>query len=96
MLVTRPSLTPPLLLTLGFRPLTSALLTNEAGILLMHKDLQKYVGNAAAVGSMKASEFRLLAPDFCSQVQVTVTTEKYRLQRRGGAESRTRPECGKE
>ena len=40
--------------------------TNEAGILLMHKDLQKYVGSAAAIGSAGPSDSWLLAPDFHS------------------------------
>jgi len=39
---------------------------NEAGILLMHKDLQEYVGGAAAIGSAGASDSWLLAPGFCS------------------------------
>jgi len=42
------------------------MLTNEAGILLMHKDLQKYIGSAAVISSAGASDFWLLAPDFCS------------------------------
>jgi hypothetical protein len=38
--------------------------SNEAGKLLMHKDLGKYVGTSAAVGSLGAPDSWLLAPDF--------------------------------
>jgi hypothetical protein len=47
----------------GFPPPGTA--SNEAGILLMHKDLQKYVGAAAVIGPAGASDAWLLAPNFC-------------------------------
>jgi len=37
---------------------------NEPGILLMHNDLQKCLGNASVIGPAAASDSRLLAPDF--------------------------------
>jgi hypothetical protein len=66
MLVAGRPLAPPELLTPGFWLLTSALATNEAGILLMHKDRPKYTGSAVAIGSAGASDSWLLAPCFCS------------------------------
>jgi hypothetical protein len=39
--------------------------TNEAGMSLMRKDLQKYVGSATVIGSASASDSWLQAPDFC-------------------------------
>ena len=42
------------------------MVANEPGILLMHKDLQKYVANAASIGSAAPSDSWLLDPDFCS------------------------------
>jgi hypothetical protein len=40
--------------------------TNKAGMLLMHKDLQKHVGSVAVNGSAGAPDSWLQAPDFCS------------------------------
>jgi hypothetical protein len=59
----------PLLLTPGFWLLTSDLVTNEARILLMHKDLPKYTGSAAVIGCATASDSWLLTPDFCSDAE---------------------------
>jgi hypothetical protein len=43
--------------------------SNKARKLLMHKDLGKYVGTKAVIGTLGASDSWLLAPDFCPGVK---------------------------
>ena len=42
---------------------------NEAGILLISKDLGEYVGSREVIGSACASDSRLLATDLCSRAE---------------------------
>ena len=53
----------------GPDPIFPGAASNEAGILLMHKALQKYVGVVVVIDSGGASDSWFLASDFCSCVK---------------------------
>jgi hypothetical protein len=72
MLAARRSSGAPLLLTPGFWLLTSALTPNEAGILLMHRDLTKYAGSAAFIRCATTSDSWLLPCDPLQRVMLKV------------------------
>ena len=73
------------------------MVTNEAGILLMHKDLQKYVGSAAVIGCAGSSDPWLLAPDFYSadeRSRNVIDRERYPDLSRSKAANEARLEPG--